>query len=262
MLANYMCQRKNKPIIGIPANYIRPDAVSFGHHLTSHRYALAAIKKCGGVPLIIPALPGNTFIKDILSIIDGLLLTGGAANIEPYHYGGEPFPLDEPIDPSRDQTVLPLIRGCIDNVIPIFGICRGHQEINVALGGTLHYRIHTLFGKTDHRMDRTLSTKEQRFGLRHTVTLVEGSLFQKLVNSTKIKTNSLHAQGVDKPARGLRVDAISEDKVVEGIVLADSGTFTVGVQWHAEYHPNYHELSEKLFREFGHAAYNHFTNNK
>jgi len=257
-----MCQRKNKPIIGIPANCTQPDAISSGHHSSSHRYALAAIKKCGGVPLIIPALPVNYFIKDILSIIDGLLLPGGSANIEPCHYGGEPFPPDEPIDPRRDKIVLPLIRGCIDNIIPIFGICRGHQEINVALGGTLHYRIHTLSGKNDHRMDRTLKTKEQRFGPRHKVTLVEGSLFHKLVNSTIVRTNSLHAQGVNKPARGLRVDAISEDKVVEGIVLDDSGTFTVGVQWHAEYHPKYHELSDKLFREFGNAAYSHFIKNK
>ena len=252
-----MLSSQVKPVIGIPANFIQPNEMSSGTHSSSHKYALTAIELCGGIPLVIPALRERVFICDILSIIDGLLLTGGAANIEPHHYGGPPFPPNEKIDPERDNTVLPLIRGCVDNTIPVFGICRGHQEINVALGGSLHYRIHELPGKNDHRMNRALPTREERFALRHRVDLIENSLFHKLLGDTQVMTNSLHAQGVDRVAPGVNVDAVSEDGVVEGISLPDSGTFTVGVQWHAEYHPLYHELSDKLFRAFGNAARKH-----
>ncbi len=257
-----MSSTPTKPLIGILANFVQPTEMSSGNHSTSHKYALAAIEICGGVPFMIPALPDEGFIKDVLSMLDGLLLTGGGANIQPHHYDGPPFPPDEKIDPERDNTVLPLIRGCVDNTIPVFGICRGHQEINVALGGSLHYRIHELPGKNDHRMNRELPTREERFALRHRVDLVEGSLFHQLTGKTEVMTNSLHAQGVDRPAPGMRVDAVSEDGVVEGIVLEDSGTFTVGVQWHAEYHPQYHELSDKLFRAFGDAARDHFKTKK
>jgi putative glutamine amidotransferase len=257
MIARSMPTSREKPLIGIPAKFVQPNEMSSGNHSASHKYALSAIELCGAIPLVIPALPDPGFVKDVLTAIDGLLLTGGGANIEPHHYGGPPFPPDEKIDPERDNTVLPLIRGCVDHTIPVFGVCRGHQEINVALGGSLHYRIHELPGKNDHRMNRDVPTREERFALRHKVHLVEGSLFHRLLGQTEVMTNSLHAQGVDRAAPGLSVDAVSEDGVVEGIVLRDSGTFTVGVQWHAEFHPDYHELSDKLFREFGKAAYLH-----
>ncbi|GIS87425.1 MAG: hypothetical protein CM1200mP18_01350 [Gammaproteobacteria bacterium] len=187
--------------------------------------------------------------------IDGLVLPGGRANIEPHHFLGEPFPDDEPIDPGRDDTVLELVRSCIDKEVPIFGICRGIQEMNVAMGGSLHYRVHLVDGKDDHRMPRNEDiTIEEIFKLRHQVTL-SGSLAQ-IAGESDIRVNSLHGQGIDRLADTFAVEAVSEDGVIEGIRLKDDATFTVGVQWHAEWEPQNHTLSCRLFKAFGDAARN------
>ena len=163
----------------------------FTVHFSGHRYftALNRFSKCIGVQ--IPSL-GNEYNYDaLLRNFDGILLTGGRANIEPHHYGERPFPPDEPIDPDRDSTVLKIIPACLKAGIPLFGICRGLQEINVALGGTLHYRIHTLKGKRDHRMPRGKNVKEEEiFALRHSVTLTPKGLFQELAGEDEIFVNT------------------------------------------------------------------------
>ena len=137
----------------------------------------------------------------------------------------------------------------------MFGICRGIQEMNVALGGTLHYRVHMLDGKLDHRMPRREGlTTEEVFALRHGISLESGGLFSQLTGGkSEVMVNSLHGQGIDRPAADLRIEAISEDGIIEGVrVNADS--FAVGVQWHAEYEPQKHELADALYSEFMRAA--------
>jgi putative glutamine amidotransferase len=134
------------------------------------------------------------------------------------------------------------------------GICRGIQEINVALGGSLHYRLHEIPGFMDHRMRRDVTTREERFGPRHGLTLTVGGLFSRLIGSDQTEVNSLHMQGVDRVAAGLLVEAVAPDGVIEGIRLDDKGRFCVGVQWHAEWMFEQHVLARSLFQAFGDAA--------
>jgi len=243
-----------KPVIGIPVSInIHPEHGT-RQHTVSELYIRSTQTGAGGLPVLIPAIGADTDFDALVATLDGLLLTGGRANIEPRHYGGPAFPDDEIIDPERDATVLPLIRACVDCGVPVFGICRGIQEINVALGGSLHYRIHLLPGKEDHRMRRDIDTREERFALRHALSLTAGGLFEELVGAGEVWTNSLHGQGVDRPAPGVVVEALSSDGVIEAIRLDDGGRFCVGVQWHAEYRIEDHELSRRLFERFGETA--------
>ncbi len=249
-----MPENPPKPVVGIPVSInIHPEHGT-RQHTAGDQYIRSTHVGAGGVPVLIPALGAETDFAVLLSTLDGLLLTGGRANVEPHHYDGPPFPDDELIDPQRDATVLPLIRACVDVGIPVFGICRGIQEINVALGGSLHYRIHLLPGKNDHRMRRDLDTREERYGLRHAVSLTPGSLLEELVGAGEVWTNSLHGQGVDRPAPGMLVEALSPDGVIEAIRLDHPNRFCVGVQWHAEWRIEEHELSRRLFERFGEAA--------
>ena len=224
-------------------------------HATGERNVDALRHMVDCTPLLLPALDTRMDIPDLLRSIDGLVLTGGRANVEPHHYGGPAFPADEPIDPGRDALVLPLVRACIAVGVPIFGICRGIQEINVALGGTLHYRIHQLPGKRDHRMPRREDvTPEEIFRLNHSIPLTPGGLFEELTGEREVMVNSLHGQGIDRLADGLLVEATSCDGVIEGVRLARDDCFVVGVQWHAEWRPQEHALAAGLYRCFGEAA--------
>ena len=245
-----------KPIICVTASaqevtQPRPRVV----HAAGERYVQALVEMVDCVPLLLPPLGPRLDVAAIAASVDGLVLTGGRANVEPHPYGGPAFPDDEPIDPGRDAVVLPLVRACIDAGVPVFGICRGIQEINVALGGSLHYRLHVLDGKDDHRMPREPDvTMEEIFRLRHPVRLAEGGLFRALAGSAEVMVNSLHGQGVDRLAPGLVSEAVSHDGVIEGLRLDDDDRFVVGVQWHAEWDPAEHPLSGPLYRRFGEAA--------
>jgi len=248
-----MAENPPRPVVGIPVSInIHPEHGT-RHHSAGDQY-IRSTHITGGVPVLIPALGDDSDFATLVATLDALLLTGGRANVEPHHYGGPPFPDDEIIDPLRDATVLPLIRACVDQGVPVFGICRGIQEINVALGGSLHYRIHLLPGKNDHRMRRDVDTREERFGLRHAISLAPGGLLERLVGKPEVWTNSLHGQGVDQVAPGLVVEALSSDGVIEAVRLDDDERFCVGVQWHAEYRIEEHELSRRLFERFGEAA--------
>jgi len=243
-----------RPLVGVAATYSTDNPNRFPLHTTSDKYLRSVVDGAGAVPISIPALGDLLDHGRIADSLDGLLLPGGRANIEPHHYGGPPFPDDEHIDPGRDATVLPLVRACVDKGVPVFGICRGIQELNVALGGSLHYRIHMLPGKQDHRMRRDLGTVEERFALRHLIHITPDGLLEELAGERQVMVNSLHGQGIDKPASGLEVEATSPDGVIEAVRLAGAKSFTVGVQWHAEWGFEEHKLSRRLFEAFGEAA--------
>ena len=243
------------PLVCVPASHIEVRPEGYRVHATGSNCVDSVERFSQCVPIILPALADRIDVERFARRIDGLLLTGGRANIEPHHYGGEPFPEDEFIDPGRDNTVLPLVRACVEARIPVFGICRGIQELNVALGGTLHYRVHQVPGLDDHRMpQRENLSAEEVFELRHSVQLARGGSFERLVGRSEVRVNSLHGQGIDRLAERLEVEARSPDGLIEGVRLRDDATFTVGVQWHAEWKPEEHELSRALFREFGRAA--------
>jgi putative glutamine amidotransferase len=249
-----MSESAPMPLVGVAATYSTDNPNKFPLHTTSDKYLRSVIDGSGAVPVSIPALGDMLDVARIADSLDGLLLPGGRANIEPHHYGGPAFPDEEFIDPGRDATVLPLIRACIDKGVPVFGICRGIQELNVALGGSLHYRIHLLPGKEDHRMRRDVDTIEERFALRHSIHITADSLLEELAGEAEVMVNSLHGQGIDRPADGLVIEASSPDGVIEAIRLPTAKSFTVGVQWHAEWGFENHMLSRRLFEAFGQAA--------
>jgi putative glutamine amidotransferase len=223
-------------------------------HSASGKYVDAVSGICGCTPMLVAAAPETIDFDDMAGMLDGLVLTGGRANVEPHHYGGPPFPDDEIIDPARDGVVLPLIRACVEQGVPVFGVCRGIQEINVALGGSLHYRVHLLPGKMDHRMLQDV-THEERLAPRHGITLLEGGLLSKLLGGeTECVVNTLHGQAIDRLAPGLVVEATAHDGVIEAVRLENGKSFCVGVQWHAEWQPEEHALYGALFRAFADAA--------
>jgi putative glutamine amidotransferase len=242
-----------RPLVGIPANIIDRPLREIPAHSASDHYISAIIGPVDAMPFLIPAMGDRCDFADIAERIDGLFLTGGRANIEPHYYAGAPFPADEPVDPRRDATVLPLIRACVDKGVPVFGVCRGMQEVNVALGGSLHYRVHHVDGKLDHRMPR-VGELADRFGPSHAVSLAPDGAFAELVECRETMVNSAHGQGVDRLAPGLAVEAMAPDGIIEGVRVEGAPAFAAAVQWHAEWGWQTHELSRVLFEEFGRAA--------
>ena len=244
-----------RPLIGVSASAMEAAERRHPVHATGERSVHSLLKMVDCIPVLLPPVGAAVDVVDLVTRMDGFVLTGGRANVEPHHYGGPVFPADEPIDPGRDALVLPLVRACIAAHVPLFGICRGIQEINVALGGSLHYRIHQLSGKNDHRRPRRDDvTVEEVFKLNHMVKLTAGGLFQSLTGCDEMMVNSLHGQGVDRLGKGLVVEATSPDGVIEGLRYNDDTQFIVGVQWHAEWQPEQHTLSGALYNAFGKAA--------
>ena len=244
-----------KPLVCVSASVMQLENRRHTVHASSAKNIDAVERFSDCVPVMLPPLGDRLDVESFVERIDGLVLTGGRANVEPHHYDGPPFPDDEPIDPERDATALAMVRACVSAQVPVFGICRGIQEMNVALGGSLHYRLHMLDDTDDHRMPRHDDvTVEEIFRLRHPVRLTRGGLFERLAGAPEVMVNSLHGQGIDKLADALEVEAVTPDGVIEGVRLGNDRTFTVGVQWHAEWQPEEHELSRKLFEEFGRAA--------
>ena len=242
------------PFVAVAASLMEVANGRFKAHGTSQVViqSVATFSDC--VPVVLPGLDEHYNYRDLARRLDGLVLPGGRANVEPHHFDGAPFPDDEPVDPGRDGTVLQLVRACIEEEVPVFGICRGIQEMNVALGGSLHYRVHLLEGKEDHRMPRHDDvTPEEIFRPRHNVAL-SGS-FATIAGADHTIVNSLHGQGLDTVAEDFAVEAVSDDGVIEGIRLKNDQCFTVGVQWHAEWEPQNHDLSRRLFEQFGAAAH-------
>ena len=244
-----------RPLIGVSANAMQAAERRHLVHATGERNIHSLLRMVDCIPVLLPPVGSAMDVADLVSRMDGFVLTGGRANVEPHHYDGPPFPHDEVIDPGRDNLVLPLVRACIEAGVPVFGICRGIQEINVALGGSLHYRIHQLDGKNDHRRPQRDDVElEEVFRPNHLVKFAPGGLFHKLTGHEEMMVNSLHGQGVDRLGDGLVVEAMSPDGVVEGVRLNDDTQFVVGVQWHAEWQPEAHALSSALYTRFGEKA--------
>jgi putative glutamine amidotransferase len=218
------------------------------------RYPHAVVDAAGCLPMLIPSIGDKLDVDALLDTIDGLLLTGSPSNVEPYHYQGPPSREGTLHDPDRDATTLPLIREAVRRDLPVLAICRGIQELNVALGGTLHQRIQELPGGKVHRLGRTGPlTMDERYGPCHPVTLAPDGFLYEIAGTTEIMVNSLHGQGVDQPAPRLRVEATAPDGLVEAVSLPGA-RFVVGVQWHPEYKPLNNPVSRALFGAFGDAC--------
>lgn len=240
------------PLIGIPACFTVPE--TFGFHQVGDKYVDGVVDGAGGLPVLIPALGARLEIEPLLERLDGLLITGSPSNVEPHHYGGPPARLDSPNDPARDATNLPLIREALERGVPLLAICRGIQELNVALGGTLHQHLHEVDGAADHRSDKSVPLPE-RYHPVHEVALTPGGQLQALLDGAEaIEVNSLHGQGIDRLAPRLVVEATAPDGTVEAVRVIDAPAFALGVQWHPEWRVLENPVSRRLFAAFGAAC--------
>jgi putative glutamine amidotransferase len=240
-----------KPIVAVPCD--RRVVGDYYWHLVREEYLRAVIDGADCVPVLIPAFGDLYDFADLLERFDGLMLTGSLSNVEPHHYEG---PASEPgtlHDPERDATTLPLIPTAIDKGVPVFGICRGFQEMNVALGGTLHQKIHEIPGHADHRADESRGP-HGRFDDAHDIDIERGSLLRSIVGKDRIRVNSLHGQGVERLAPGVVVEARAPDGVIEAFRVPKARSFALAVQWHPEWQVTKNPASQALFKAFGDAA--------
>ncbi|MCB2136217.1 MAG: gamma-glutamyl-gamma-aminobutyrate hydrolase family protein [Rhodobacteraceae bacterium] len=217
--------------------------------MTSH--AIAEVAGC--LPLVIPSDPRLVSVEELLEICDGFLLTGGRPNVHPEEYGEAATEAHGAFDRCRDAITLPLVRACVARGQPFLGVCRGFQEVNVALGGTLHPEIRELPGRMNHRMPPD-GTLEEKFALRHAVRFTEGGVFHRLMGAPEVMTNTLHGQGIMRPGRGIVIDGLAPDGTPEAIYVADAPGFTLAVQWHPEWNAANDPVSRPLFTAFGQAA--------
>ncbi len=240
-----------RPLIGIPAD--RRMVGDHPFHMVGEKYARAVLDAAGGVPLFIPSLAQELGFDELIERLDGLLFTGSPSNVEPHLYEGPPSDPGTLHDPARDATTLPLIRKAVSASVPIFGICRGFQEMNVAFGGTLHQKLHEVAGHLDHR-DDTSQPLEVQYGPAHEVTLEPGGLLRSLTPAERIQVNSLHNQGIERLGSELAVEARAPDGVIEAFRVRDARGFAVAVQWHPEWKVMANPFSRALFAAFGQAS--------
>lgn len=220
------------------------------YHLVSEEY-IQAVQSLGALPLLIPALGPDLPVGQVLDSVDGLLLTGSLSNIEPRHYLGQPHP-HAFTDPARDATALPLIRAAVAAGVPLFGICRGFQEMNVAFGGSLCQAIHQTPGRLDHR--EIPGDMDSMYQLAHEIRFAPGGLLQRWYGKDRERVNSLHHQGIEKLAPALAAEAYAPDGLVEAIRVKDAASFALGVQWHPEWRLQEQRLSQTLFSAFREAS--------
>ena len=240
-----------RPIIGIPADRRMVGPHPF--HMVGEKYAHAVARAAGGLPLLIPVLPEPLESEEVLARLDGLLFPGSPSNVEPHHYDEGPSAPGTLHDPERDATTLPLIRAAIDLGVPVLGICRGFQEINVALGGKLWQRVHEVPGLLDHREDKE-APLDRQYGPAHDVLLEDGPMIEWAGGARRLAVNSLHGQGVKTLAPSLRIEARAPDGLIEAFCLPEAKAFTRAVQWHPEWRVMANEFSVALFTAFGDAA--------
>ncbi len=246
-----------KPVVGVIGNAHRIEN-RFNIHGVGERNLRAVAEVAGALPLMFAGTPDVTEIGALLQAVDGVLLTGARANVHPTRFRTEPHPAHEPYDESRDALALALVEVCVAEGVPLFGVCRGFQEMNVAYGGTLHPEIRELPGRMNHRMPRLENGEIHPdpavvFADRHDVTLVPGGVFAQILGCETIRVNSLHGQGILELGRRIVVEGVAEDGTIEAIRIADAPGFALGVQWHAEHNAQGNSVNRALFQAFGRA---------
>ena len=241
-----------RPVVGIIGNsYLIDEHYPAFAGGKMNAEAVAEVSDC--LPLLIPSHPQMVSVDELMATCDGFLLTGGRPNVHPEEYGEAATEAHGQFDRCRDAVTLPLIRACVAAGQPFFGICRGFQEVNVAMGGTLYPEIRDLPGRMNHRMPPD-GTLEEKFALRHKVTLTEGGVFHRLFGAAEVMTNTLHGQGIKKPGARIVIDGHAPDGTPEALYVADAPGFTLSVQWHPEWRAGEDPVSRPLFEAFGAAA--------
>jgi len=220
-------------------------------HIAGRKY-VDAVRLAGAMPLIAPPF-ADTELDALLDTADGVLLTGSVSNVHPSHFGETVHDPSLPLDPDRDAWTLPLVRKTLARGMPLFAICRGAQETNVALGGTLHQAVHEAPGHADHRAPQG-QPAELQYAQRHPVDAVAGGLLERIVGRPRFEVNSVHGQGIRRLADGLRAEAFAPDGLVEAFTMPAAAGFNLGVQWHPEWKAAANPVSVALFQAFGTAV--------
>lgn len=241
-----------RPVIGIIGNYALMNE-EYPVHTGGMMNSTAIAEVAEAMPVIIPSDPDLVSVPELLDLCDGFLLTGGRPNVHPQEYGEDETPAHGMFDRARDSIALGLVRACVARGQPFFGVCRGFQEVNVAMGGTLYPEIRELPGRMNHRMPPD-GTLDEKFELRHKVRFTEGGVFHRLMGAREVMTNTLHGQGIKTAGQGIVIDGHATDGTPEAIYIEGAAGFTLSVQWHPEYSAAQDPVSRKLFSAFGDAA--------
>lgn len=246
-----------RPVVAVPADrrFLEPHP----YQVVGEKYLQALIDAAGVFPIIIPAIPDSIGMDELLDRCDGLFLTGSYSNVEPHHYAGEPSAAGTLHDAARDALTLPLAKRALETGVPLFAVCRGFQELNIALGGSLHQQLADVQGYHDHVENKNDSTDIQ-YGPSHPVTLVDGGFLRQLAGSDCVVVNSLHGQGVARLASGVTVEAVADDGLIEAFRVDDAPGFNIAVQWHPEWRVTENEFSMAIFAAFGDACAVRATN--
>lgn len=247
-----------RPVIGVIGNARLLDN-RFPVQVVGMNNFLALAEVAGVLPLAFAGCPAVTDIGDLLEAVDGVLLTGGRANVHPRRFGLPPDRAHEPYDEARDAVALPLVEACVVRGVPLFGICRGFQEMNVAFGGSLDPEIRDLPGRMNHRMPRLPNGEihpdlEVIFAERHEVRLTPGGVFAGLIGRDTIRVNSLHGQGLRDLGGRVVVEGVADDGTIEAIRIDGAEGFALGVQWHAEHETAANPVNRVLVEAFGQAV--------
>ncbi|HET9694841.1 MAG TPA: gamma-glutamyl-gamma-aminobutyrate hydrolase family protein [Steroidobacteraceae bacterium] len=241
---------RRKPLIGIPAD--RRILGPHPFHCVGEKYIAAVADAADAIPLPIPAL-GERDFDQLLETLDGVLLTGSPSNVEPHRYAGTASDPDTLHDPHRDATTLPLIPHAIAAGVPLFAVCRGFQEMNVAFGGTLWQKVQDVPGMRDHREDKE-QPLEVQYGPAHEIELVRGGMLHEWAGTDRVVVNSLHSQGVQTLGDGLEIEARAPDGLIEAFRVRTATAFALAVQWHPEWQVMKNPFSRAIFAAFGDAA--------
>lgn len=239
------------PLIGLPCD--RRMLGKHPFHAVGEKYIRAAVDAAGGLPVLLPSLCPPIDWPHMLDRLDGLILTGAPSNIEPHHYSDEPSWAGNEHDPARDANTLGLVRMAIAQRLPVLALCRGLQEVNVALGGSLHQKVHEVPGFADHR-ENADDPLDVQYGPAHRVRLEAGGLLASLAAAAEVEVNSLHGQGIARLGAGLRVEARSPDGLIEAVALDVPDTFLLAVQWHPEWKVMENPFSLSIFQAFAAAC--------
>ncbi|PZX02082.1 gamma-glutamyl-gamma-aminobutyrate hydrolase [Pseudomonas sp. 478] len=242
------------PLIGVTA--CSKQIGLHAYHISGDKYVRAVASAAKGLPVILPSLADLLAPSDILDGLDGILFTGSPSNIEPFHYSGPASAPGTAHDSARDATTLPLIRAAVEAGIPVLGICRGFQEMNVAFGGSLHQKVHEAGPFMDHREDDSLPLEGQ-YAPSHPVRIQPGGVLAGLGLASEIQVNSIHGQGVERLAPGLCVEALAPDGLIEAVSVPQGKGFALGVQWHPEWQVSSNPDYLAIFQAFGDACRKH-----
>ena len=248
-----------KPLVGISCCTKQFGIFGMPNHAASNTYVEVSDQLVHAVPVLIPANGPTADIETLLEHLDGIMLTGSRSNVHPSYYDGPPHAEGTWEDMARDSTTLPLIRAAVARGVPVLAICRGFQELNVALGGSLHQRLQDLPDRIDHSSPM-IASREVQIGKAHAIRVTPGGWLHRLSGASEIAVNSLHNQGVNKLAPGVRVEGAAPDGTIEAVhVLATAAGpvpgFAVGVQWHPENDWRTDIVSQRIFDDFAAAVH-------